>query len=343
MTRAALIGLGMVADMHVQAIAATQGSVRLSGVMARDTDKARAFAERFDLPKAYANLTELIEDKPDFAILATPPDARLQYVEQLAKARVPILMEKPIERDTAQARHLVELCEAADIPFGVVLQHRMRPAAQDLLGMVQAGTFGSMASVELRVPWWRDQAYYDAPGRGTIARDGGGVLITQAIHQIDLMIQLCGPVSEVVGLTQTTPLHHMEGEDFAGAVLRFKSGAIGTVMASVTHYPGASEMLVLNGTRGTATLSADNLVVVRHGADPEHFGHGSKDTGSGADPMAFSHAWHQSVIEDFADAVKHKRVPSITGRSALPAQALIDAILTASRTGRITRVEMTDV
>ena len=343
MMRAALIGLGMVADMHATAVRETQGKVELCGVMARNADKARAFADKFGGLKAYDSLETLIHDQPDFVILATPPDARLTYVERLAKAGIPILMEKPIERDAAQAKRVVEIYEAADLAFGVVLQHRMRPAAQEMMRIVQTGTLGDIATVELRIPWWRDQSYYDAPGRGTIARDGGGVLITQAIHQIDLMIQLCGPVAHVVGLTKTSPLHQMEAEDFAGAVLNFASGAIGTLVASVTHYPGGSEMLVLNGTHGTATLSADSLVVQMHGKEPKSFGQEKADTGGGADPMAFSHAWHQSVIEDFADAIQHNRMPSITGRSALSAHALIDAIHASSKSGRNIPVEPTDV
>ncbi|MEP0211173.1 MAG: Gfo/Idh/MocA family oxidoreductase [Paracoccaceae bacterium] len=343
MTRVALIGLGMVADMHATAVRATQGRVELCGVMARNADKTRAFADKFGDLRAYDSLETLDLDRPDFVILATPPDARLTYVERLAKAGIPILMEKPIERDTAQAKRVVEIYETAGLTLGVVLQHRMRPAAQDLMRVVQTGTLGDIATVELRIPWWRDQSYYDAPGRGTIARDGGGVLITQAIHQIDLMIQLCGPVAHVVGLTKTSPLHQMEAEDFAGAVLNFACGAIGTLVASVTHYPGGSEMLVLNGTRGTAVLSADNLVLQQHGKEPQSFGQGDADTGGGADPMAFSHAWHQSVIEDFADAIQNDRQPAITGRSALSAHALIDAIHASSKSGRITPVETTHV
>ena len=176
------------------------------------------------------------------------------------------------------------------------------------------------------------------PGRGTFARDGGGVLITQAIHQIDLMLHLCGPALQVSAMTASSPLHQMEAEDFASASLRFASGAVGSLMASVTHYPGAQESLVLNGTKASATLSADTLALHVHGAEPVIEGEASAKTGSGADPMAFSHAWHQSVISDFADALKTGRAPTVTGRSALAAQALIDAIQDAARTGQLTEV-----
>ncbi len=343
MTRAALIGVGMVADMHVVAIRATQGAISLCGVMARRFANAQRFAQKHDIMTAYSDIAAVLADAPDFVILATPPDARLEYISTLAKAGVPVLAEKPLERDAERARDLVRICQSNAVPFGAILQHRMRPASQDLIQLVENNTLGDIASVELRVPWWRDQSYYDAPGRGTFERDGGGVMITQAIHQIDLMLQLCGPVESVAAMTTTTPLHELDAEDFAGAVFRFASGAIGTLVASVTHYPGGSEMLVLNGTRGSATLSADCLVVHQHGQTAQVFGQSGAATGGGADPMAFSHAWHQAVIEDFADALKHNRPPTIPAASALSAQALIDAIHRASRTGQVTTVEASDV
>lgn len=329
--KAVLIGLGMVADMHAAAIAASGGAVRLHGVLARRHQAAEVFAARHG-GTAYGSLDDLLADPQiDFAILATPPDARAEYIAALAARGIPILVEKPLERDHARALELVETCEAAGVPLGVLLQHRMRPAAQVLRDrLAEIGTIGT---VEVRVPWWRDQAYYDAPGRGTYARDGGGVMITQAIHTIDLMLQLAGPVAAVQGITASSALHQLEAEDFAGAALVFCSGAVGTLMASVTHYPGGAEEIVLNGTRGSARLSAAELTLHPCDGTPEVIGEAAT-TGGGADPMAFSHAWHQAVIEDFAASVREGRAPAITGRSALPAQALIDAIARSAATGQ---------
>ena len=334
---AVLIGLGMVADMHAQAIAGSQSGVRLHGVLARRTDQAQRFARAHDT-RAYDTLDDVIADpEVGFAILATPPDARAAFIGPLAEAGIAILTEKPLERDAARARALVTQCEAAGVPLGVVLQHRMRPAAQVLLDRVNTGALGPIATVELRVPWWRDQSYYDAPGRGTYARDGGGVLITQAIHALDLMLQLCGPVAQVQAMTLSSPLHQLEAEDFAGAALRFASGAVGTVMASTTHYPGGAEDIVLNGTLASAQLSAAQLTLsYRDGRVETH--EGAAQSGGGADPMAFTSAWHRAVIDDFSQALAEARPPAIPGRSALSAQVLIDAIATSSRTG--TRVDL---
>ena len=331
--KAAIMGLGMVADTH---LAALRGAgIDVAYAMGRRADAAQSFAAKHSITGSGTDLSELIATQPDFVLLLTPPDARRDYVHALCQAGLPILMEKPIERTFSDAETIVQHCETTRVPLGVMLQHRMRPAAQRLQS--ELPSLGRMATVDLRVPWWREQSYYDTPGRGTFARDGGGVLITQAIHQIDLMLSLCGPVRQVSALRATSPLHAMEAEDFAAATMRFDSGAVGSLMASVTHYPGFPETLTLNGTEGSATLSANMLRLERHGEAAETEG-SAGGSGGGADPMAFSHAWHQSVIEDFAAALREGRPPQITGRSALPAHALIDAIQEAARSGQATQV-----
>jgi len=339
---ALLIGVGMVADMHAQAIKATEGRVRLAAVHARREDAARAFAAKHGVETVPPSLSQAAHlDGVDFAILTTPPNARRAYVTPFLERGVPMLVEKPVARNLEEAKRFVAGFEAAKVPLGIVLQHRMRAAARTLADRVARGQLGAIASAELRVPWWRDQSYYDAPGRGSYARDGGGVLITQAIHSLDLLLHLCGPVESVQALTATTPLHQLEAEDFAGAVLQLRSGAIAGVMASVTHFPGGAEEIIVNGTEGSARLASDHLTLALRSGQTERFG-ADAATGGGADPMAFSHAWHQAVIEDFADALRADRPPAITGQSALAVHALIDAINHSARTGQRVAVESTD-
>lgn len=326
-----LIGLGMVADMHVSAI--RDAGFTLKSVMGRDTGKTKAFADIYKIPKWTTELQDMISERLDFVIIATPPDARRRFVETLAAAQIPILMEKPIERDLKAAETIVKICEATGVPMGVILQHRMRPGALTLARHIAQGTLGEICTVDLRIPWWREQDYYDMPGRGTYARDGGGVLITQAIHQIDLMLHLCGPVKSLSAMTSTSALHEMEAEDFASASLHFESGARGALMASVTHFPGETETLTINGSDASAVLAGNTLTLHVPGKEP-HIEGEAMASGGGAQPMAFSHAWHQSVIADFADAMNQDRAPTITGRDALKAHALIEAIAQASKEKR---------
>ncbi|WP_170441794.1 Gfo/Idh/MocA family protein [Ruegeria arenilitoris] len=333
----ALIGLGMVSGTHVAAIRASEQGLNLAGVLGRNPDKAAAFARRKET-RAFASVEEIANDpKVDFAIIATPPDQRTELVRILSTASKPILMEKPIERTLGAAKAIVEQCEVSGVPLGIVFQHRARAASQALKSAIEQGEMGTIATVEIRVPWWRDQSYYDEPGRGTYARDGGGVMISQAIHTLDLAMWLLGPISDIQAMMRRTPLHNLEAEDWAGAVFEMDSGAVGTLMATTAEYPGAAESITIQGSRAKAHLEFGVLTLTTFDGRESTVGE-TAATGGGADPMAFTHAWHQAVIEDFAKAVSSGTQPMATGRSALLTHAVIDAMQIANRTGHKTRV-----
>lgn len=330
--RCALVGVGMVAATHVAACK-DSSRVTLAGVLGRDPTKARDFAGAHGIARTYADIRDLAEDPEiDFVILATPPDAREAQVAALAEAGKPILMEKPVERTLAAATRIVETCEAAGVPLGILFQHRARAASAALKAAVDAGRLGQVAHAEIRVPWWRDQSYYDDPGRGTFARDGGGVMITQAIHTLDLALWLMGPVARVQAIMHRTPLHRLEAEDWAGALLQLDSGAVATLMATTAAWPGRPDTIAIQGTDAMAQLS-EGILTLHHLDGREEVLGSTAASGSGADPMAFTHAWHQAVIEDFAEAVMQARPPLAPGRETLRSQALIDAMQEAGRTG----------
>ena len=337
MKRAALIGLGMVADTHLRACHDAR-DVSLVAVMGRDPGKAQSFATRAsDLTgapvHAFTSLSDLLEQAEiDFAILATPPDARLDYMRELARAGIPILAEKPLERDLPAAWQIVELCTDHRVPLGVVFQHRAREASIAFKQAIMQDVLGQIATAEVRVPWWRDQAYYDVPGRGTRARDGGGVTITQAIHTLDLLLWLMGPIRRLQALMKSTILHRMEREDWAGAIFETDLGCVGTIMATTTAFPGASESITLNGTKASAHLQDGVLTLYHRDGRIERVGE-TATTGGGADPMAFTHGWHRSVIERFAASLDGNAEPLASGRDALMAQAVIDTMERASGSG----------
>ena len=232
---------------------------------------------------------------------------------------------------------LVEAAEAAGIKLGVVFQYRFREASERLRALLREGALGELAAANVICPWWRPQSYYDEPGRGTLARDGGGVLITQAIHTLDLMLSLTGPVAEVAAIAGTTRLHRMETEDFAGAGLRFANGAYGALIATTAEYPGFPERIELIGTKGTAILAAGVVTLHYQDGREERFGE-EQGTGGGADPMAFPHDAHRALLADFLDAIDQDRSPRVTGREALRVHHFIDAVLRASAEGRTVRV-----
>lgn len=335
---AALIGTGMVSGAFATALADLAGDIRLTRVLARRLQSAERFADVHEAalsirPEPVETVAEIAEDTEiDFVILATPPDQRLEIVTALTAAGKPILMEKPIERTLAAARVLCDMADTADVPLGIVLQHRVRPSARRLRTWLKQSAPGPLRAVEIAVPWWRPQGYYDAPGRGTYARDGGGVLITQAIHSLDLALAFTPAVIEVTAMAATSGFHEMEAEDFVSAGLRFDGGGVGTLFATTAAYPGRSEEIRLHYRDASVALRAAELEIHRQDGTSETIGTASA-SGSGADPMAFTSDWHRDVISDFAKAVRTGRPPVAPARSALAAHALIDAIERSARTG----------
>ncbi len=337
--KAALIGVGMVAETHIRAIADAAPHVSLAGICGRRADRTIAFAEKVTeitgvAPKVYADVTEVATDPTvDFAIICTPPNAREEIIAPLAQAGKAILMEKPIERSSDAAARIIALCDAAGVQHGVVFQHRARESSTKLAEMLASDAFGEIALAEIAVPWWRPQSYYDEPGRGTYARDGGGVLISQAIHTLDLALLLLGPVRRVQAMARRTRLHDMEAEDFVTAGLDFASGVVGSLVASTASFPGDAESITLHGTIGSVVLASGQLQISWRDGRTETLGEAG-GTGGGADPMAFTHAWHQTIITDFARALKEGRRPLADGHASLRVHRLIDAIIASSKSGR---------
>ncbi|MEL6450378.1 MAG: Gfo/Idh/MocA family oxidoreductase [Pseudomonadota bacterium] len=341
-----LIGMGMVADTHVLALRDNGAGARLTAVLGRDPARTQAFCDRAAqvLGHPVAALTDprdALAKRPGMALVITPPNARTAYARLLTQAQIPTLMEKPVERTYLAATTIVDAYARAQVPLGLCFQHRTRAAAQALKVRLREGALGEIIHVEIRVPWWRDQSYYDAPGRGSYDRDGGGVMISQAIHTLDLALWLAGPVERLQAQMRSSPLHRMEAEDIAGALLSFRSGATGLLSATTTAYPGGAESIALTTERAQVHLQGDALRIDWHdGRVDEHAPEEDTGTGGGADPMAFTHAWHQAVIEDFVTAVE-TGVPSLARPDeALHVHAVIHAMELAAKTGLTTKVPL---
>ena len=330
-----LIGLGMVAETHLRAISDLSDTINLRGVHSRSENSASCFADKAEKltghrPTTFESITGVADDaETDFAIILTPPNARRELIEPLVRAGKHILMEKPVERNASAALEIVELCETNKVQNGVVFQHRMREASFKLKQLISSGELGQFHLAEVFVPWWRDQSYYDEPGRGTYERDGGGVLISQAIHTLDLLLSLVGDVEKVQAMARTSRMHRMESEDFVTAGLEFSNGAIGSLVASTASFPGDAESINLHFDNATALLKSGVLTLNWRDGRTEAFG-ADATTGGGADPMAFTHAWHRDVIDDFAQAIIENRPPMVTGREALKVHALIDTLVESS-------------
>ena len=330
--RLAVIGAGLASAPHFKSLEDLAGEAELAWVYGRSAERL-AGVRLPALARWTTRLEDILEDASVKAVLVlTPPNTHLDIVERAARAGKHVLVEKPLEIDLDRATRLVQACEAAGVTLAVMLQHRLREAALGLKALLDAGELGRLVSASASVRWWRAQSYYDEPGRGTLARDGGGVLITQAIHTLDLLLSLTGLPERVTGLAATSPVHRMEGEDTAAALLHYAGGAMGVVLATTAAFPGFAERIELNGTLGTATLESGELQVQLASGKSHSLG-ARQGSGGGADPMAFSHAAHRAVLQDFIRAVQAGRPPAVSGRSALDVQLLIECIMESSRAG----------
>lgn len=337
-TRIAIVGLGMAVTPHARGLADLAGKVEVVHAFSPSETRRRAFGERFPLPLCDSLDTILGDDGVEAVAVFTPANTHCDIAMRCAAAGKHVLMEKPLDVTTARAEELVAACREAGVKLGVVLQHRFRPAAMKFAEILRAGDLGGIVGCSAVIRLWRPQGYYDEPGRGTYARDGGGVLISQGIHTLDLMLSLAGPVAEVTGFATTTPVHRMEAEDMVCAAARFASGAFGTIEATTAAYPGFPEEIVLTCANGTASLRGTELLV--------QFADGRKASveadrsagGTGADPMAFPHDYHRAVMEDFVDAIREDRDPEVTGEEALKVHRLIDALIETGRRGAPVKV-----
>lgn len=330
--RVAVIGAGLGSAPHFKSLEDLSDQADVAWVYARDAARLAATPVPGGAVRT-SRFEDILEDDSVSAVLVlTPPNSHLAIVEQLARAGKHVLVEKPLEIDIGKSTALVEVCEQHGVKLAVMLQHRMREAAQALAALLAGGELGALVSARASVRWWRPQSYYDVPGRGTLARDGGGVLMTQAIHTLDLLLSLTGMPEKVIGLARTSPVHRMECEDVASALLQYAGGAIGMVDTTTAAFPGFPESLEFNAQHGTATLASGELKVVF--ADGRELRAGRPESsGSGASIMGFDHGPHRAVIADFLAAVKSGAEPAVSGRSALGAHRLIDAIMVSSRSG----------
>jgi UDP-N-acetyl-2-amino-2-deoxyglucuronate dehydrogenase len=333
-----IIGLGMASAPHARSLGDLKERVAVKAAFSPSAERRKAFADAYGLPVTDDMGALLADPSIDALLLLTPPSTHLDLVRQAASVGKHILLEKPLEISLERAEELVAVAEKTAVRLGIVLQHRFRPVSAALAALIREGRLGDIVSASARLHNWRPQSYYDQPGRGTRARDGGGVLLTQAIHTLDLMISLAGLPVEVTGYAVTSPVHRMETEDLAMAATKFANGGIGSISATTAAYPGIPDAVDVIGTKGMARIEGTRMIAHFHDGTEKTVDDGTLGGGAGADPMAFPHHHHRAVLEDFLDAIEKDRDPAVTGREALKVHRLIAAILRSSETGERARV-----
>ena len=330
-TRVAVVGLGMAAAPHIQSLKELGDRVQIASVWSPSESRREQARQKFDVPVA-DTFEQILEDRTiSIVILLTPPMTHLELVQRCAMHGKHVLLEKPLDVTLERAREAVKTMQESNLLLGVVLQHRFRGASQFLYEMLHSGKLGAILSASASVRWWRTPEYYAEPGRGMKARDGGGVLMTQAIHTLDLFLSLTGPVREVFACAVTSQARKIDTEDLVAAAVKFDNGAVGTIDATTLAYPGFPERIELACEAGTAVLTGEKLDIYLK--DGQHLSRGEPQLmRDGADPMSFSHLAHKALIADFLDAVIQKRAFRVSGASALQVHALIEALLQSSAT-----------
>lgn len=265
---------------------------------------------------------------------------------EAANAGKHVLVEKPLEITLARCDEIISACESNGVLLGTIFPSRFSPANIALKEAIDAGRFGKLTLGDTYVKWWRTQEYYDSGGwRGTWDLDGGGAYMNQAIHNVDLLYWLMGEVEQVCGLTATLAHERIEVEDVGTAIVRFKNGAVGTLEAATSVYPGLLKKTEIHGTTGSVIVEQDDILTwdfaeakPEDDAIREQFGRKSENTGGAADPKAISFIGHQKQFEDFIAAVQEGRAPIIDGSEGRKSVELILAIYESSWTGR--RIEL---
>jgi len=253
-----------------------------------------------------------------------------------ARRGLHVLVEKPIDIHTRRADELIAETDKAAVKLGVFFQDRFKPELIALKQWLDGGSLGRLHLVDARVKWYRPPEYYaSSRWRGTWALDGGGAVMNQGIHTVDLMIWLAGDVASVRALTRTA-VHRIEAEDTAIALLEFKSGAIGTFLAATSAYPGYPRRLELNGSQGTVIVEQDRVIGtdLLEGNFPSLAFDAPDQNPSAASPVISDVRAHKAALEDFIRAIKTGTQPRCDGREARRSLAVVEAIYESARTGK---------
>ncbi len=326
----------MIAEFHARALAAIP-DVTVTAVLGRDQEKTTAFANKHGA-QPYTDTDAFFRHTPlDVVTICTPSGAHLAPALAAARHGKHVICEKPLEVSLPRIDDMIAACNTADVTLAGIFPRRFNPATRHLKEAIDAGRFGRIVSADAYVKWWRTQAYYDSGAwRGTWALDGGGALMNQAIHTIDLLLHLMGDVDTVHAQTMCAAHTDIEVEDTATAMLRFKNSAFGVIQASTACWSenGHAAEIHIMGDRGSAILTDDKFRVWEF-QDPEpqdselraQFGLAAQAQAAGAaDPAAIDFRWHQHNFEDAIRAIRTRTSPHVDGIEARRAVALIRAI-----------------
>ena len=332
--RIGLVGCGNISDTHARA-AREVGDVELVAYWGRDPAKASAMAQRYG-GTAYRELDAFLAHRPmDVVVVGTPSGVHAEHAQAAARRGLHVLVEKPLDITTARIDGLTAECDRAGVKLGVIFQDRAAPDLIWLKRLIARGGLGRPVVASARVRWYRPPEYYTGSRwRGTWGLDGGGALMNQGIHTIDLLLWLLGDVDRVYATTRTAS-HAIAVEDTAAACLEFAGGAVATLEATTAAYPGLPRRVELTGSEGTIVVERDRVVSVELRTPLEAPAHDGEPSGnaSASSPVVADARGHARVLQDFVAAITSGAAPLCDGREGRRSVALVEAMYRSARAG----------
>ncbi|MGD0014385.1 MAG: Gfo/Idh/MocA family oxidoreductase [Bryobacteraceae bacterium] len=331
--RVGMIGTGAISHKHAQAY--KNIGYELTVTTNRNPETGRRFADTCgcEFVASYEDVCR--HPRVDFVDVCTLPDFRLEPLRICAQTRKHIQVQKPMATNLATAREMIETARQAGIVLGVVSQHRFDESSRFLRQALAAGRLGKILEADAYVKWYRSAEYFARPIKGSWLTEGGGALMSQAIHQVDLLRWLIGPVQELFAYWQLGALHRIESEDAVCAILRYSGGATGVLQASTAFWPGYAERIEIHGAKGTAVVSGDRLITWDVKDDQGESAPIARETASGAsDPMAIRLEPFERQFLDFGEAIRTGRQPLVSGEDGYNALEIVLAVYRSCREGR---------
>jgi UDP-N-acetyl-2-amino-2-deoxyglucuronate dehydrogenase len=345
-----IVGCGMIARFHIRALAEIPGT-RIVALVDSVAGAPQRLADEMKLGGVsyHTDISEAIKQPGvDIVIISTPSGAHMDPALVAANAGKHVVVEKPLEITPDRCDRIVDACDKNRVKLCTIFPSRFAESNATLKAAVDAGRFGRLTLGETTCKWWRTQEYYDKGGwRGTWKLDGGGAMMNQAVHNVDLLLWLMGPATHVCGFTATLAHERIEVEDTAVACLRFKNGALGVIQATTSVHPGYPKTIAIHGDRGSAVIEQED--VLRWDFHPptpdderikERFAQKVGASGGANDPAAISYRGHMLQLSDFVAAIRENRVPKVDGREGRKAVATICAIYESARTGKAVELSL---
>jgi predicted dehydrogenase len=345
-----IVGCGMIAQVHARAIADLPNA-RLVALCSRSPTNAARVAHAV---QASANSCAIYQDihemlrRPDLQVICicTPSGAHLEPAVAAAAAGKHVIVEKPLEIALDRCDQIIEACQHHQVQLGVIFPSRFADAIRELHHAIEAGRFGRITLGETACKWWRPQSYFDVGGwKGTRALDGGGALMNQAIHNVDLLLWLLGSVTHVAGFTATLAHERIEVEDTVVACLHFANGALGVIQAATSARPGWPRTVAVHGDHGSVLIEQEDILRWNFVAETEEdrrikarFARRAGVPGGASDPAAISHRGHTRQLADFLHALETNNPPAVDGREGRKAVQVVLAIYEAASASKVVEV-----